>query len=228
MKLAAKEYGVSLDIILDIIHVLEYLWKAAFAFYKEGDPAAESWVKKRLLKILRGESSWVAAGMRRSATLNELVPKQREPIDKCADYLLKYAPYLHYDQYLAKGYPIATGVIEGACRYLVKDRMEITGARWSLQGAEDILRLRSLRASGDFDEYWQFHLRQEYERNHAKKYKDGWVPSALPAAKGKQKSSSLKLVKHERIAKDDEKDQEKRSYDSLETISLKKRDFRKQ
>lgn len=222
MKQAAKEYGVSLIIILDIIHVVEYLWKAAFAFYKEGDPAAESWVKKRLVKILRGESSWVAAGMRRSATLNELDAKQREPIDICANYLLKYAPYLRYDQYLAKGYPIATGVIEGACRYLVKDRMEITGARWSLQGAEDVLRLRSLRASGDFEEYWEFHLRQEYERNHAKKYKNGRVPSPPPAAKGKQKTSSLKLVKQERTAKDDEKDQVTRSYDSLETISLKK------
>jgi hypothetical protein len=227
MKLAAKEYGVSLVIILDIIHVIEYLWKAAFAFNKEGDPAAESWVKERLTKILRGESSWVAAGMRRSATLNELDAKQRAPVDVCADYLLKYAPYLRYDQYLAKGYPIATGVIEGACRYLVKDRMEITGARWSLQGAEDVLRLRSLRASGDFEDYWEFHLRQEYERNHAKKYKDGRVPSAPPRSKEKQKASSLKLVKQERTAKDDEKDQEMRSYDSLETISLKKRDFRK-
>ncbi|MBO0723111.1 MAG: ISKra4 family transposase, partial [Blastocatellia bacterium] len=227
MKLAAKEYGVSLVIILDIIHVLEYLWKAAFAFHKEGDPAAESWVKERLARILRGESSLVAAGMRRSATLNKLDEKQREPVDSCANYLLKYAPYIRYDQYLAEGYPIATGIIEGACRYVVKDRMEITGARWSLQGAEDVLRLRSLRASGDFDEYWEFHLRQEYERNHVKKYKDGRVPSLPPAAQGKQKAASLKLVRQKRAAENDEKDQETRCYDSLETISLKKRDGRK-
>lgn len=227
MKLAAKEYGVSLVIILDIIHVLGYLWKAAFAFHKEGTPAAESWVKERLTRILRGESSLVAAGMRRSATLNGLDAKQRDPVDDCADYLLKYAPYLRYDQYLAKGYPIATGIIEGACRYVVKDRMEITGARWSLQGAEDVLRLRSLRASGDFDEYWEFHLRQEYERNHVKKYKDGRVPSVPPAAQGKQKAASLKLVRQKRAAENDKKDQETRCYDSLETISLKKRDGRK-
>ncbi|MBO0798093.1 MAG: ISKra4 family transposase, partial [Blastocatellia bacterium] len=227
MKQAAKKYGVSLVIILDIIHVLEYLWKAAFVFHKEGTPAAECWVKERLARILRGESSLVAAGMRRSATLNKLDEKQREPVDDCANYLLKYADYLYYDQYLAKGYPIATGVIEGACRYVVKDRMEITGARWSLQGAEDVLRLRSLRASGDLDQYWEFHLRQEYERNHVKKYKDSRVPSVPPAAKGKQKAASLKLVKQKRTAKDDEKEQETRSYDSLETISLKKRDFRK-
>ena len=79
---------------------------------------------------------------------------QAVQFDACADYLQKYAPYLHYDRYLAAGYPIATGVIEGACRYLVRDRMELTGARWRLVGAEAVLKLRALRASGDFDAYW--------------------------------------------------------------------------
>jgi hypothetical protein len=77
---------------------------------------------------------------------------------------------LHYNQYLAQGFPIATGVIEGACRYLIKDRMDITGARWSLVGAESVLRLRALHSSGDFDEYWRFHEKQEYQRNHADHY----------------------------------------------------------
>ena len=80
------------------------------------------------------------------------------------------APYLHYDRYLAAGYPIATGVIEGACRYLVRDRMDLTGARWRLVGAEAVLKLRALRASGDFDAYWDFHEAREYERNHAQRY----------------------------------------------------------
>ncbi len=78
----------------------------------------------------------------------------RENADNCADYLLKYRPYLRYDQYLEQGYPIATGVIEGACRHLVNDRMDITGARWRLDRAEAVLRIRALRVSGDFDEYW--------------------------------------------------------------------------
>ena len=77
---------------------------------------------------------------------------------------------LQYDEYLAAGYPIATGVIEGACRHLVNDRFGITGARWGLQGAEAILRLRALRSSGDFDEYWRFHRRRELERNHLVRY----------------------------------------------------------
>ncbi|MDI7268178.1 MAG: hypothetical protein QME96_09310, partial [Myxococcota bacterium] len=164
-------------IVLDVIHVLEYLWKAAFAFHKDGTPEAEAWVSERLLQVLRGKSSDVAAGIRRSATLRELSADKRKPADKCAGYLLKYAPYLRYDRYLDQGLPIATGVIEGACRYLVKDRMDITGARWRLNGAEAVLRLRSLRASGDFDEYWAFHEARERERNHAARYAAGAVPA---------------------------------------------------
>ena len=154
-------------IILDMIHVLEYLWSAAFAFYGQGSPLAQDWVSDRLLRILQGKSQGVAAGMRRSATRLALTKQARLPVDKCATYLLKYQDYLRYDLYLAQGLPIATGVIEGACRHLIQDRMDITGARWSLKGAEAVLRLRSLRASHDFDLYWQFHLNQEFLRNHS-------------------------------------------------------------
>ena len=105
--------------MLDVIHVLEYLWGAGFALHGEGDPATQRWVSERLLEILRGNSSDVAAGMRRSATLRGMKASDRAAIDDCADYLLKYRPYLRYDEYLAAGLPIATGVIEGACRHLV-------------------------------------------------------------------------------------------------------------
>ncbi|MGH9849416.1 MAG: ISKra4 family transposase [Blastocatellia bacterium] len=192
---AAEYYQVKLTIILDLIHVLEYLWRAARAFYKEGDKRAEAWVSKRLLAILRGRSSHVAAGIHRSATLLKLSPQTRAPVDKCAAYLLKYRDFLRYDEYLAAGYPIATGVIEGACRYLVKDRMELTGARWSLVGAEAVLQLRALRASDDFEEYWQFHLEQEQKRHHAKLYAKGQPPPITYQPKMKAKASTLRLVK---------------------------------
>ena len=110
--------------------------------------------------------------MRRSATRQNLSQSARENADLCADYLLKYRQYLRYDDYLEKGYPIASGVIEGTCRHLVNDRMDITGARWRLDRAEAVLRLRALRASGDFDEYWQFHKLQEFQRNHVNKFRD--------------------------------------------------------
>ena len=161
----AAEFGVEVTVILDIIHVVEYVWKAAHVFHREGSPELSHWAWTRVRSILEGKATRVAASMRRAATVAGFSRDTRKPVDTCADYLLKYAPYLHYDRYLAVGYPIATGVIEGACRYLVRDRMELTGARWRLVGAEAVLKLRSLRASGDFDEYWNFHEARGYERN---------------------------------------------------------------
>jgi hypothetical protein len=171
IKTEIKTRKIDATIIVDIVHVIEYLWKAARCLFEETAKEAESWVTIHLLEILKGNTKAVAAGIRRSATFKKLKSKQRQPIDTCCNYLHKLAPYMAYAKCLRKGYPIATGVIEGACRYLVKDRLEITGARWSLQGAEAILRLRSLFASGDLEEYWMFHRDQEFERNHALKYK---------------------------------------------------------
>ena len=171
-----REHHLTITIIVDFIHVAGYVWKAAHAFNPKGSKEAEHWVRERLLEILRGRSSHVAAGMRRSATLKKLSAKDREPIDDCADYLLKYRAFLRYDEYLAAGLPIATGVIEGACRHLVKDRMEISGAVWGLASAEAVLKLRALHASGDFDGYWSFHKDKEFGRNHASRYANAWPP----------------------------------------------------
>lgn len=180
LKKMSKRHGVAPTIVLDVIHVLEYVWKAGIALHGEGEPATERWVSERLLEILRGNSSDVAAGMRRSATLRGMKTKDRFAVDDCADYLLKYRRYLRYDQYLAAGVPISTGVIEGACRHLIKDRMDITGACWGLRGAEAILKLRSLRASGDFDAYWTFHENAEHRRNHLDLYAAAPPPTVLP------------------------------------------------
>ena len=194
LRRMAKDKGLDLTIIVDIIHVIEYLWDAGRAFYPKAGEELESWVRVRLLEILRGKASYVAGGMRRSATLRSLRSADRKPVDICANYLLTYAPYLKYNHYIAQGFPIATGVIEGACRHLVKDRMEVTGARWSLNGAEAVLRLRALRSSHDFDEYWTFHEAQEHERNHRALYSGGIVPPTLKP-RPTRKRGHLKAVK---------------------------------
>jgi len=180
IKKTARRHGLEPTIVIDVIHVLEYLWKAGFALHGEGSPTTERWVSGRLLEILRGRSSDVASGMRRSATLRRMKVADRAAVDDCADYLLKYRRYLRYDQYLAAGMPIATGVIEGACRHLIKDRMDITGASWGLEGAEAVLKLRSLRSSGDLDAYWAFHERAELRRNHLHRYAGPPPATALP------------------------------------------------
>lgn len=175
---AARKIGVDVTILVDLIHVLEYLWKAAHCFAADGTTEAEEWVTKRLVMLLDGvDPSDVAGGIRRSATLLGL--ERRAAVDDCADYLCKYRHHIRYGEAIAAGLPIATGVVEGACRYLVRDRMDKTGARWSAAGAEAVLQLRALRANGDFDAYWTHHLAAEYERNHASRYAHGAVPNPL-------------------------------------------------
>lgn len=194
LRKIARARGIEMTIIVDIIHVIEYLWKAGRVFYPKSGPKLEEWVQHRIGKILQGKAGPMAGGMRRSATRKGLDEKEREPVDRCATYLLNKSPYLRYDRYLANGFPVATGVIEGACRHLVKDRMEITGAKWSLLGAEAVLRLRALRSSKDFDEYWTFHEECEYKRNHQAHYADGVVP-ATTNLRSPDKIAKLRVVK---------------------------------
>ncbi len=178
----AGNYGVEVTIVIDLIHVLGYLWNAGKALAGKDKSAIEEWVSVRARRILGGKSSHVAAGMRRSATTRKMTAKAREPVDACANYLLKYKRYLRYDEYLRDGLPIASGVIEGACRSLVRDRMDITGARWGLAGAEAVLMLRSLRATGDLDEYLDFHAALELDRNHLRRFHEDELGDLREAA----------------------------------------------
>ncbi|MFH0900030.1 MAG: ISKra4 family transposase [Pseudomonadota bacterium] len=190
IKKEAARRSVSVTIVLDFVHVLQYLWAASTAFHDETAPDREDWVLERLQAILCGKAVDVAAGMRRSATLRSLNTKARVPVDDCADYLLEYKAYLKYDQYLQIGFPVASGVIEGACRHLVNDRMDLSGAHWSLAGAEAVLKLRALKSSGDFAEYWTFHEQSEFKRNHADNYSGAVPVPGLPPGRPR-----LRLVK---------------------------------
>jgi len=163
---AAKRYKVEIVVVQDFVHVLEYLWKAAYALHPENAEEREAWVMDRASAILQGRAQDVAVGLRRAATRKQLSQSERKPVDKAADYIDNNRERLQYDHALAHGLPIATGVIEGACRHLVKDRMDITGARWGLQRAEAILKLRSLKISGDLAAYLAFHFEQEHKRNY--------------------------------------------------------------
>lgn len=174
----ARAREVKVHVLLDFVHVLEYVWRAAWSFYTEGDPDAETWVNTKAAAILNGQASTVAAAIRRKATCRNLPAAQRINADRCAAYLLNKRGYLDYPTALANGWPIATGVIEGACRHLVKDRMDITGARWGLAGAEAVLKLRAVRANGDFPDYWNHHVAKEQQRVHQARYANAVIPRA--------------------------------------------------
>jgi hypothetical protein len=174
----AAARGITLAIVIDFIHVLEYLWKAAWCFHAPRDPAMEDWVTAQGLDILHGRAAAVIARIRQLAADHPPRPggEHAKIIRKTLHYLDAKQPYLDYPAALANGWPIATGVIEGACRHLVQDRMGITGARWGLEGAQAILWLRAINASGDTSAYWDYHITQERQRNHLSRYQDSHAP----------------------------------------------------
>jgi hypothetical protein len=164
IKAEAAARGITVTIICDLIHVTEHLRDAAWCFYPRDSRDAGGWIRARTAEILDGRAAGVAAALRDAAA--GLGKTRRKTAAATAGYLEAKAPFLDYPRALAAGWPIATGVIEGACRHLVKDRMDITGARWGVETAEAILKLRALHANGDFDAYRDYHLRREHERNH--------------------------------------------------------------
>jgi len=174
IQAAAAARGITLVIVIDFIHVLEYLWKTAWCFHPPRDPAMEDWVIAQGLDILHGRAGEVIARIGHLAAARPPEPggEHAKIIRKTLHYLEAKQPYLDYPRALANGWPIATGVIEGACRHLVQDRMGITGARWGLQGAQAILWLRAINASGDTSAYWDYHITQEHQRNHLSHYQD--------------------------------------------------------
>ena len=175
----AAARGIQVTIIIDLIHVTEHLWDAAWCFHPKASPAAGPWVRARITALLDGgpgAAAAIAAALRAAA--GGLGKARRATAGKTAAYLESKAPHLDYPKALANGWPIATGVIEGACRHLVKDRMDITGARWGVTTAEAILQLRALITNGDFDAYWDFHLHREHERVHHARYREGFILAA--------------------------------------------------
>jgi hypothetical protein len=168
----AATRGVTVTIVIDFVHVLEYLWKAAWTFFYPGDRDAETWVADRARTVLAGRAVDAAATIRYEADEAGFRGRERAGADEAAAYLTRKAPYLDYATALASGWQIATGIIEGAARHLIKDRMDITGARWSTPGAQAVLRLRAVIANGDLDEYWQYHQQQELRRNHLDRYQE--------------------------------------------------------
>ena len=178
IKAEAKKRKVKVAIVVDFVHVLCYIWDAAWCFFAQGDPAAEDWVAEKALAVLQGKAGLVAGSIKRKATNLGLEAKDRKNADTCASYLLAKAQYLDYPRTLAAGWPVATGVIEGAVRHLVNDRMSVTGARWSVTGAEAVLKLRAIRKNGDWLTYWRFHLAQERKRVHDSRYLNNVIPTA--------------------------------------------------
>lgn len=155
--------------ILDLMHAIPRLWQAAHVFHAEGSEQASAFVRERLLRVLNGEAAGVVRGLRYLGTVRGLTGAKRQNLLKACDFLKANEHRMRYDEYLKAGYPIATGVIEGACRHVIKDRMERSGMRWRVPGAEAMLSLRAVSTSGDWESFQQYRLNHENQRLYPNK-----------------------------------------------------------
>jgi hypothetical protein len=159
-----RHFGASVVEVLDLLHVTPRLWQAAHLFHKEGSAEAQAFVRQRVLRVLQGRSKGVVKGLRRLGTTRGLSGHKKKKLRTMCNYLEANAGRMRYDEYLRKGYPIASGVIEGACRHYVKDRMERSGMRWSKQGAQAMLDVRSEYLNGDWEAFYAFRINRETQR----------------------------------------------------------------
>lgn len=152
------------SLVLDIIHASEYLWSCATALYGEASPLRTPWVRDHLTRLLDGQVTTVIRDLEARAAAPTTSPSQQSVLLRTVGYYQRNQPYMRYDTYLAQGWPIGTGVVEGACGHLVKDRMEQAGMRWRVAGANAILDLRAVRLNDHWTPYWHFHRRAEHRR----------------------------------------------------------------
>ena len=167
IRAEAAKRNAPIRLVIDIIHVLQYLHVAARVLHSNGN--ADTAVAEWALTVLNGRSADVADHLADAADARH-DSEDRKKIGETVTYLRNKHDYLCYDTALAAGWPIATGIVEGAARHLIADRLDITGARWSLAGAEAVLKLRALISNGDLETYWRYHVKQEHQRNHIARY----------------------------------------------------------
>ena len=159
-----RTYLPQFPLVLDIIHAVEYLWEAGNSLHGEKSEAREGWVRARVLRLLQGESTAVVSELRALAGMPRRKKTTQGVLLKVAHYYERNHAYMRYDLYLGAGWPIATGVIEGACRHLVKDRFELAGMHWHVPGAEALLRLRCVAENGDWESFHVFRRERQQVR----------------------------------------------------------------
>jgi hypothetical protein len=150
--------------VLDIFHVLEHLGKAALMFHDEGSPQARQFVTERLRMLLQGKAGGMIGGLKQMLSKHELSGAQKRCLEQVIGYLERNRRHMRYEICLAKGYPIGSGVIEGACRNLINDRLELTGMSWTIQGAESVMRLRAVHINKDWNAFWTYRRGSERRR----------------------------------------------------------------
>ena len=170
----AAERGLKVPVLIDYIHVSRLHRQGRRRAAPRRPRRAGQWADGQLLRVLHGRAKAVAATLKSVAAKTRANPRTRHldltDMDRAVTYLENNHEHMRYDKALAKGWPIATGMIEGACRFVIEDRFGITGARWSPDGAEDILKLRAVVVNGDLDDYMRYYKERYRDEHHLARY----------------------------------------------------------
>jgi len=176
----ARERGLKVPVLIDFIHVAGYVRKASAALHPGDEALARQRADGQLLRVLHGRARPVAATLAAVAKKARTSPRTRHldlsDADRAVTYLDNNREHMRYDKALEKGWPIATGLIEGSCRYVIEDRFRITGARWSPDGAEDILKIRAVVVNGDLDDYMAYYKARYLREHHLARYDPATIP----------------------------------------------------
>lgn len=175
-------------LILDFIHANEYLWKVANASFGENDEQRFEWMRKHTLQLLSGKTKRVIAKFRSLAKQPSTRKHLRAQLLATANYFERNLPFMDYPTYLSMGVPIASGVIEGACRHFVKDRCELSGMRWLQCGAENLLHLRAVAENNDWDDYQSYRKLQRHQRLY------GSLPANLKSVENHSLTTQASVV----------------------------------
>lgn len=199
-------------LILDFIHAYEYLWQVATTLYGQDDPDRLPWVVEQTRHLLNGQAFALATTFRQLAQERGRTASQRKILHKVANYFENNQPYMDYATYLQHGWPIASGVIEGVCRHFVKDRMELSGMRWSRIGAENLLHLRAVAENNDWEPYHRFRKQQRQQRL----YQQDWPEEVfLPSLSTLVRRSASRSLADNKTAQSTKKNQ---SYERLPLV----------
>ena len=164
LQLRVASSFTDITLILDFLHALEKLWKAAHALHREGSPEAQAFVYERAKRLLEGHVDQVVKSLKLIVTKRKLTGTKAKTLLDVAAYYQRNRQRMRYDTYLVNGWPIASGSVEGACKNLIRDRFERSGMRWTRETAEALLRLRALHLSGDLNRYWDYHIDRDQQR----------------------------------------------------------------
>jgi hypothetical protein len=168
LQLRVLLYLDGFTLVLDFIHASEYLWNVANALLGETSSERIPWMAEKTLLMLSGQTNQLITEFRQMTQSNEMSANLLVQLNNTANYFARNLPYMDYPTYLANGWPIASGVIEGACRHFVKDRCELSGMRWSQSGAEGLLRMRAVAENDDWNAYHTFLRKQRHQRLYGK------------------------------------------------------------